>query len=330
MIQAIAMPMLTEPTPSHVGLSIGIVLLPTDGNDPSVLLHRADLAMYVAKTHGKNGFRFFSEAIDARVRNDLALETDLRQALQEGGRGLWVAYQPQLNAQTRQLVGVEALVRWQRQGGRQISPAEFIPVAEQTSLIDELGDWVFNQVCRDLAFLRASGVELPKVSVNVSPRQLLHGGSLVERFCATILHFGEAIKKFEFELTESALMDEDGSAVLDAFQRAGFLLSIDDFGTGFSSFGHLKRFRVSEIKIDQSFVRDLPANAENAAIVRAVIQMSRALNLKVVAEGVETQAQAEFLNANGCDILQGYLLAHPMPPAELAVYMKERLAAIIA
>lgn len=329
MIESIAVPFPTLPTASHVGLSIGVLLLPADDNDPAVLLRRADTAMYVAKTHGKNGFRFFSEAIDARVRGDLELEAGLRQALHDGGRGLWMAYQPQLSAQTCELVGVEALVRWQREDGRQVSPGEFVPVAEQAGLITELGDWVLNQVCRDLATLRASGVELPKVSVNVSPRQLLRGSILVERFCETIASFGEPVDRFEFELTESALMEVGGAAVLDAFHTAGFSLSIDDFGTGYSSLGYLNRFRVSEIKIDQSFVRDLPWNTENAAIVTAVVQMSRALNLKVVAEGVETQEQAEFLRACGCHILQGYLLGHPMPPAALVAYVHERWAVTV-
>lgn len=326
MIETIAIPFPTKPTSSHVGLSMGVLLLPADDQDPAVLLRRADMAMYVAKTHGKNSFHFFSEAIDARVRSDLELEAGLRQALHEGGRGLWVAYQPQLCAQTRQLVGVEALVRWQREDGRHVSPCEFIPVAEQTGLISELGDWVLNQVCRDLADLRASGVDLPKVSVNVSPRQLLRGSSVVARFCETLVRFAEPVSRFEFELTESALMEEGGSAVLDAFHTAGFSLSIDDFGTGYSSLGYLKRFRVTALKIDQSFVRDLPMDRENAAIVTAVIQMSRALNLKVVAEGVETQAQAEFLSDCGCHILQGYLLGRPMPPAALVAYVHERRA----
>lgn len=326
MIESIAMPFPTQPTSSHVGLSMGVLLLPADDNDPAVLLRRADMAMYVAKTHGKNSFHFFSEAIDARVRSDLALEVGLRQALHEGGRGLWVAYQPQLCAQTRQLIGVEALLRWQREDGRQMSPGEFIPVAEQTGLIIELGEWVLNQVCRDLALMRASGVDLPKVSVNVSPRQLLRGSSVVERFCETLIRFGEPVGRFEFELTESALMEDGGSAVLDAFHMAGFSLSIDDFGTGYSSLGYLKRFRVGALKIDQSFVRDLPMDGENAAIVTAVIQMSCALNLKVVAEGVETEAQAEFLRACGCHILQGYLLGRPMAPAALVAYVNEHRA----
>ena len=324
MIETIAQPLLTTPTPSHVGLSIGVLLMPCDESDPTILLQRADMAMYVAKTHGKNGFRFFSEAIDARVHKDLELEAGLRQALQNNAGGLWMAYQPQLHAQTQQLTGVEALVRWQQPNGQQISPGEFIPVAERCGLIAELGDWVLNQVCRDLAILRTQGVELPKVSINVSPHQLLHGCGLVERICETLAYYGEDAKRFEFELTESALMDEDGAAVLDAFHAAGFPLSIDDFGTGYSSFGHIKRFYVGELKIDQSFVRGLPQDSENAAIVRAVIEMAHALSLTVVAEGVETPEQAEFLRHCGCDILQGYLLGRPMPPDQLAKYVQNR------
>lgn len=323
MIDTVAEPLATSPSPSHVGLSIGVLLLPCDESDPTVLLQRVDMAMYVAKTHGKNGFRFFSEEIDVRVRSDLEIEASLRLALHEGGGGLWVAYQPQLCAQTRQLVGVEALVRWLRADGKSISPGDFIPAAERTGLISELGDWVLHRVCRDLADLRAQGLELPRVSINVSTYQLLRGSGLVQRFCETIQGFGEPFDRFEFELTESALMDNDGAAVLDAFHSAGFSLSIDDFGTGYSSFGYLKRFRVSELKIDQGFVRGLPDDSENAAIVRAVIEMARALSLKVVAEGVETQAQADFLRTCGCDTLQGYLLGRPMPPAALASYVRD-------
>ncbi|MDD5029430.1 MAG: EAL domain-containing protein [Rhodoferax sp.] len=322
MVATLAEPLPTAPTPSHVGLSIGVLLLPCDEIDPMVLLQRADMAMYVAKTHGKNGFRFYSDAIDARVHSDLDIEASLRSALQHDGHGLWVAYQPQLCAQTRQLVGVEALVRWQRDNGQPMSPAEFVPVTERTGLIDELGDWVLSQVCRDLALLRTHGVELPKVSINVSPHQLLHGCGLVERFCKTILSFGEPVSRFEFELIESALMDEDGAVVLEAVHQAGFSLSIDDFGTGYSSFGYLKRFQVNELKIDQGFVRGLPHDSENGAIVIAIIQMAHALSLKVVAEGVETSAQAEFLQLNGFDILQGYWLSRPIPPTELLAYIQ--------
>ena len=321
MIDAVGQPFPTQPTPSYVGLSIGVALLPADGHDPVLLLRCADMAMYEAKTLGKNNFHYFSAEIDARVRGELQLEVDLRQALSDGGRGLWVAFQPQLCAQTGQLVGVEALLRWQRGDGRLISPAEFIPIAEKSGLITELGDWVLRQVCRDLAVMRASGVELPKISVNVSPRQLLRGSSVVERFCETISGFGEAVEQFEFELTENALMGAGSAEVLDAFRAAGFVLAIDDFGTGYSSLGYLKRFQVGSLKIDQGFVRGLPEDNECAAIVTAVIQMARALNIKVVAEGVETEAQADFLRACGCHILQGYLLGRPMPPADLVAFV---------
>lgn len=324
MIEAVREPFATEPTPTHIGLSIGVAMLPADGTDPAVLLRSADMAMYVAKRQGKNGFQFFSEHIDTRVRGDLQLEAGLRQALKEGGRGLWVAYQPQLDAVSRKLLGVEALLRWQRDDGRLVAPVEFIPVAERSGLIVELGDWVLSQVCRDLQTMRAGGLELPKVAVNVSPRQLLRGPSVVENFGRTLLQYGEPVERFEFELTENALMEEGGAVVLEAFRAAGFSLSIDDFGTGYSSLGYLKRFQVAALKIDRSFVHGLPSDGENAAIVSAVIQMARALNIMVVAEGVETEAQIEFLCACGCHVLQGYLLGRPMPAAELVHYAHER------
>jgi len=322
MIEAIGAPFPTEPTPTHVGLSIGVAMLPDDGTDPAALLRCADMAMYVAKRQGKNGFQFFSEHIDTRVRGDLQLEAGLRQALKEGGAGLWVAYQPQFDAHTRQMLGVEALLRWRRDDGTLVSPAQFIPVAEKSALIVELGDWVLDRICQDLRQMRAAGLDLPKVSVNVSPRQLLRGPGVVDSFCRTLMRHGEPVERFEFELTESALMEEGGSVVLEAFRAAGFALAIDDFGTGYSSLGYLKRFQVGALKIDQSFVQGLPSDGENAAIVSAVIQMGRALNIAVVAEGVETEAQAEFLLACGCHVLQGYLLGSPMPPEQLASHVR--------
>ena len=329
MITAIDEPFPTHPTPSYVGLSIGLALLPVDGDDPVSLLRRADMAMYAAKSQGKNRFHFFSEAIDARVRGDLQIEADLRQALGKPDSGLWVAYQPQFCTLTKALVGVEALARWRREDGSELSPGEFIPVAEKSGLINELGNWVLARVCQDLAVMRAAGVDLPKVAVNVSPRQLTRGAGMVEKFCRTLSDYGEPIERFEFELTESALMDENGAVVIDAFRAAGFSLAIDDFGTGYSSLGYLKRLQVGKLKIDQRFIRELPDNADDAAIVSAVIKMAWALNIKVVAEGVETEAQAMFLQAHGCDFLQGYLLGRPMPPAALVTYLRGRPAAAV-
>ncbi|AWI76563.1 hypothetical protein CEW83_16190 [Parazoarcus communis] len=321
LIAAIGKPFSTEPTPTHIGLSVGIAMMPVDGDDPAALLRHADMAMYVAKAQGKNRFQFFSEAIDGKVRQDLRLESALRQALENNGTGLWVAYQPKLCAKTRAVVGVEALTRWRMPDGQVVSPGEFIPVAERTGLISALGDCMLERVCTDLGVLRGAGFEFPTVAVNVSSHQLLQGEALVEHFCDTIAAHGESVCRFEVELTESALTDARGATVLEAFRVAGFKLSIDDFGTGYSSLGYLKRFDVSTLKIDQGFVRDLPADQEGAAIVIAVIQMAHALGIDVVAEGVETEAQADFLRANGCDVLQGYLLGVPMPVSELAEYL---------
>ena len=326
MIDAIGAPFPTEPTATHVGLSIGIALIPADGDDPATLLRRADMAMYVVKTQGKSGFQFFSEGIDAKVRSDLLLETGLRAALRGQDDGLWVAYQPQLCAITQRLVGVEALVRWRRHDGSVVSTGAFVPVAEKTGLITELGDWVLDRVCRDLIAMDKNGVRLPKVAINISPRQLLRGSAVVASFRRTLIHYGQDPSRFDLELTENALMGENAGTVLDAFRDAGFSLTIDDFGTGYSSLGYLKRFQVSKLKIDQRFVMGLPDNAEDMAIVSAVIQMAHALKISVVAEGVETAAQAAFLVNHGCDTLQGYLLGMPMSPADLTVYTREHNA----
>ena len=327
MINAISAPFLTEPNATHVGLSIGIALIPADGDDPATLLRRADMAMYVVKTQGKSGFQFFSEGIDAKVRNDLALETGLRAALRGRDEELWVAYQPQRCAATQRLVGVEALVRWRRLDGSEIPTSEFVPIAEKTGLISELGDWVLDRVCRDLVAMGSNGVVLPKIAINISPRQLLRGSAVAENFRRTIMQYELDPSRFDFELTENALMGEGAAAVLDAFCDAGFSITIDDFGTGYSSLGYLKRFRVSKLKIDQRFVRGLPDNAEDMAIVSAVIQMAHALRISVVAEGVETLAQADFLVDQGCDSLQGYLFGRPMSPADLILYTRECKAA---
>ena len=324
MIAAMADAFPTEPIPSHVGLSIGLTMFPNDSDDPETLLRWSDMAMYVAKSHGKNRYQFFSEEINNNVHGKLQLEAALRTALHEADSGLWVAYQPQVDARTRELVGVEALMRWRLDSGVLVSPGEFIPIAEKTGLIVELGVWLVKQICRDLAKMRSDGIEIPKVAVNVSPRELTRGTGIVEGICQTLGEFGERVSRFQFELTENALMDERGAEVLDAFRAAGFTLAIDDFGSGYSSLGYLKRFHVSTLKIDRQFVERLPGDPEDAAIVSAVIQMSRALGISVVAEGVETEAQAAFLASHACDILQGFLISRPLPPEDLVAYIRSQ------
>ena len=323
MIAAMSEPFPTKPIASHVGLSIGVTMIPGDGDDPQALLRWSDMAMYVAKSLGKNCYQFFSEDINNRVRGKLQMEADLRHALKASDGGLWIAYQPQVNAKTREIVGVEALMRWRLSDGTLISPGEFIPIAEKTGLIVDLGIWLTKRVCEDLAVMRSHGLELPKVAVNVSPRELTRGSGIVDGICKTLDDFGESVSRFQYELTENALMNESGAEVLDAFRDAGFSLAIDDFGSGYSSLGYLKRFHVSTLKIDQQFIRRLPADTEDGAIVSAVIQMSKALGITVVAEGVETEAQAKFLAKHGCDTLQGFLISRPIPPEELVRFVKD-------
>lgn len=326
MIEKLTQPFPTEPIPSHVGLSIGIAMMPGDGDDAETLLRWADMAMYEAKAQGKNRYHFFSEAINRRVSNDLKIESELRAALKDPQGGLWLAYQPQVCARTGRLTGVEALIRWERSDGRPIGPDAFIPIAEKSGLITEVGSWVVARACADLAALRKLGVELPKVAINLSARELTRGQALVDEICQTLAASGELRSRFHIELTESALMNSGGSAVLESLHRAGFSLAIDDFGSGYSSLGYLKRFAVSTLKIDQQFVQFLPDDVENAAIVAAVVQMSKTLGLAVVAEGVETAAQADFLAELGCDTLQGYFISRPIPPAELVSFIRHRVA----
>ena len=323
MIRVVADPFPTEPTPSHVGLSIGVTMIPVDSDDSETLLRCSDMAMYVAKSLGKNRYQFYSEDINSRVQSQLEIEVALREALKLDSSGLWVAYQPQVCAKTGRLMGVEALIRWTLESGKSVSPGEFIPVAENTGLIIELGKWVLTRVCRDLAELRGLGIEIPKVAINVSPRQLTRGYNIVGEICQTLVGFGERIGRFQFEVTENALMDDSGADVLDAFRDAGFSLAIDDFGSGYSSLGYLKRFQVSVLKIDQQFVKRLPDDTEDAAIVSAVIQMAKALGITVVAEGVETEAQSAFLSEHGCDILQGYLISRPIAPQQLIEFIRK-------
>ncbi len=322
MIDAISPPFPTQPIPSHVGLSIGITLMPGDSDDPNTLIRWSDMAMYEAKNQGKNRAQFFSEDINRRIRTNLHLEAELRQALERSDGGLYAAYQPQICTRTGTIVGVEALARWNHADGTSVSPGEFIPMAEKTGLVIKLGEWMIDRVCRDLAAMRKTGVELDKVAINVSPRELMRGNAIVENACAKIQQFGEDVNRFQFEITENALMAERGSEVLGAFQHAGFSLAIDDFGTGYSSLGYLKRFQVSALKIDQSFVQRLPYDSDDATIVSAVIQMSKALGIKIVAEGVETEQQASFLSSLGCDVLQGYLISRPLPPEALVEFIR--------
>jgi diguanylate cyclase (GGDEF)-like protein len=323
LIKLAAEPFPVDDHPAYLGLSIGIAMIPGDGDTAERLLHNADLAMYQAKERGRGNCQFFSDRIGEAVRRRLDIEAELRTAIHQGQ--IYLAYQPQVEAAGGALRGLEALARWRHPERGIISPAEFIPVAEESSLIVELGRHVFALACADIVSLRAAGFAVPPVAVNVSVRQL-SSGRFADEIAATLREHRLSTADVEIELTESAVMDrpEENEPVLAELKVSGMRIAIDDFGTGYSSLSYLKRLPVGKVKIDRSFVRDLPENAESVAIAKSIIDMAHALGLKVVAEGGETAAQVDCLHGLGCDLLQGYYTGRPMEREALVDYLRER------
>lgn len=310
-VEALAQPFDIEAHELAATLSLGIALWPDDGTDFDILLQRADTAMYQAKGAGRNTYRFFTAEMNAEAMEQLQLRAALRRALENGEFELH--YQPQIELKSQRVTGVEALLRWRRDG-ELVSPGRFIPVAEESGLIVPIGDWVLREACRQAARWQQAGLPELAMAVNLSAVQFQRGD--LERCVAEALaESGLDPVLLELELTESLLLD-DAEGVLAAarrFKALGVRLSIDDFGTGYSSLAYLKRFDVDKLKIDQSFVRDIASDPDDAAIVRAIISMARSLKLRVIAEGVETDEVARFLDIYHCDEAQGFLYARPMP-----------------
>lgn len=306
-----------------VSISVGIVLFPHDGSQGSDLLTHVDLAMTQAKQNGRNTYAFYSPEANARSFERLQLETALRKAIDKNE--LEVYYQPKVEAATGRILGAEALLRWNHPDLGAISPVRFIPLAEETGLILSLGEQVLMRACSDAVKWQLAGCNLP-VSVNVSSLQFRRGNMpavIQASLNATGLQPGNLI----VELTESLLMDNAQANIdmLHAIGSLGVRLSMDDFGTGYSSLSYLKKFPLYEIKIDRTFVRDLPNDTGSAAIVSAVIAMARGLGLKVTAEGVETTDQLSFLKTHGCDKIQGFLFSRALPMHEFSALMKQKL-----
>lgn len=295
-----------------VSASIGIALSPQDGNELSQLMKNADTAMYHAKEMGKNNFQFYQADMNARALERLELESDLRHALDNGQFQLY--YQPQLSGDGRRLTGVEALLRWQHPSRGFVSPAEFVPVLEELGLVVQVGDWALAEACTQLKTWHGRKVRVPKVSVNLSARQF-GDGHLSSRIARILETSGLPPSCLELELTESILMHDIGEtlALLDGLKQLGLCIAVDDFGTGYSSLNYLKQFPIDVLKIDRTFVDGLPDGEQDAQIARAIIAMAHSLNLTVIAEGVETQAQLDFLREHGCDEVQGFLFGKPMP-----------------
>jgi diguanylate cyclase (GGDEF)-like protein len=296
----------------QVTVSIGISLYPGNGRTQQELLMNADAAMYHAKSAGKNGYSFFDASMNTNARNQLQLLQDLRVGLREGQ--FCLHYQPKFAAGTGEPVGAEALVRWNHPEHGLLMPDKFIGLAEKTGLIINLGEWVLNEACRQMRVWFDAGYTHWRIAVNLSALQFSHAG-LVNNVAKSLAAHGLPANCLTLEITETtAMSDADASMmVLQQLSDMGVDLSIDDFGTGYSSLMYLKRLPANELKIDRGFVRDLENDSDDAAIVSAIVALGQALNLRIVAEGVETSSQQSFLTHLGCDSLQGYLLGHPLP-----------------
>ena len=296
----------------HSTPSMGIALFPDDGEEPSTLLKCADAAMYSTKAHGRNSFEFFSPAMTAIATGRLELERDLREALQSGQFELH--YQPQICAADDRVCGVEALLRWRHPVRGMVSPLTFIPVAEETGIIQPLGLWVLDEACRQLAAWRREGIDGVRMAVNLSAQQL-RSPDLIGEVRAALRRHGLGHGDLELEVTESTAMTDPERAIgqLKALRDLGVHLAIDDFGTGYSSLAYLKLLPIQTLKLDRAFVSDIETDENDAAISAATLALAHSLGLTVVAEGIETEGQSEFLRRHGCDVLQGYLFGRPEP-----------------
>jgi len=301
--------------------SIGISLFPVDGHDMGTLIHRADMAMYQAKNAGRGRFSFFSHELNVLAQERLALESALREALEDNQ--LHLHYQPQIRMQDGLLYGVEALARWHHPQFGEISPARFIPLAEECGLINQLGLWAIREACRQLAAWRRQGLQIPAVSVNLSPTNF-HNLDLPGMIASTLQQHQLQAADLTLEITENVLMDTNPSTLktLDEVHEQGVRLSMDDFGTGYSSLSYLRRLPIQELKLDRSFVNDLETDATNRALSEAVIRLGESLQLTVVAEGIEVAGQQRILHQQGYHVAQGYLFSRPLPAADMEAWLR--------
>lgn len=316
LLASIRRPLLLDGHDIALSACIGISIYPEDGDDVEALLKNADTALHAAKAVGRDSYRFFEAEMNSVIGERLRLEHDLRQALAR--RELFLDYQPQYDAGDGRMLGVEALLRWRHPQQGLISPASFIPIAEETGLIVSIGEWVLDEACRQNAAWLAAGCGPLVVAVNLSALQITQAG-LSATVSAALRRHALPPALLELEITESVLMRDTDRAleVLSDLRRIGIKVSIDDFGTGYSSLNYLKRLPLDKLKIDRSFIRDLPRDANDVAITQAIIAISSKLGLAVIAEGVETREQFEFLRNNGCNQIQGFYFSRPRPPQEI-------------
>jgi diguanylate cyclase (GGDEF)-like protein len=313
----------------HVTLSIGISLFPSDGNDSQSLLKAADAAMYRAKETGRNNYMYYSPSMNVHTVERLELESDLRRALERGE--FLLHYQPKVDMTSGLITGIEALLRWKHPTRGLVPPMDFISLAEETGLIVPIGEWVLATACARTKAWQDSGLTNMGVAVNLSARQF-SDPMLFPKLTQIISDSGLRPSSLELEITESVVMahGECAVAALEKLKSIGVRIAIDDFGTGYSSLAYLKRFPIDILKVDRSFIRDIPANSGDKKITRAIIAMAHGLKLKVVAEGVETADQLKFLRAHRCDAVQGYFLYRPLPEEEMTEVLKlNRLEGVV-
>jgi len=311
----------------YIGTSIGICGFPGDGSNVDRLLRNAGAALYEAKASGRGGFRFYTPALTEAVNRRISLESRLRRGLERNE--FLLHYQPLVNAVDGRVTGVEALLRWAPPGEAVISAGAFIKVAEDTGLSIALDEWVLHEASRQMAEWCCEGLPLDIMAVNLSSQQF-HRPDIAGRIANVLAQSGLDPQALELEITESSLMapGADVEATLAALKELGVKLAIDDFGTGYSSLAYLKRFPVDKLKVDQSFVRDIPGNAKGMEICEVVVNLGKALGLEVLAAGVETEAQLAHLRRLGCDSVQGYLLGRPVPAADVAAQLRGNAASL--
>jgi len=307
----------------HITPSIGIAIFPDDGDNVNSLIKNADAAMYLAKEKGRNNYQFYTPLLNSRTLDRLKLESDLRLALDHGGFELH--YQPQVFASTEKLWGAEALVRWQHPERGLVSPADFIPLAEETGLIIPLGDWVLAQAARQVTAWRKQGLSNLVIAVNISAVQF-RKDDFVDRIKTILKEEGAVAHSIELELTESILMHDMESSIqtLNDLRELGFRIAIDDFGTGFSSLNYLRRLPINVLKIDQSFIREMLVEQASLAIVESIISLAHSLGKETIAEGVETKAELDVLTERGCRLMQGYHFAKPLPASQFEKWVAAR------
>lgn len=322
MIESILEPVFIENTEVNVGANIGISIYPDDGTEPDKLVNFADMALRTASHAAPNSYFFFSQEMNEETEDNLALERDLRKGLIQNEFALF--FQPQFDVKTGKILSAEALIRWFHPTRGMVSPVRFIPIAEDTGLIIPLGDWILREALRHIKLWDEMGLPKISVAVNLSAIQFQQE-DLVGSIERMLNESGVTPDRLELELTESVVMQDARKAdnILSRLSRLGIKLAIDDFGTGYSSLSYLKRFDVDRLKIDQSFVRDMTNNYDDAEIARAIINLGHTLGLEIVSEGVETKEQLELLKQQGCDVIQGYLISRPIPAAEIPAFLKK-------